>query len=262
VTAAAPSLLVSVRSAAEAEAALAGGAGLIDVKDPENGSLGWASIEVLEEVVRTVSGRCPVSAALGELLDHSSRFPVLFDLSRWIAQPGPKGLAYVKGGLAKGGDLKPVPWEKASLWETMLVESRRFITKLMPTCDLVAVAYADWLQAAAPRPAEICDVACRHAFPVFLIDTWQKDGTTLLDWLTRETIAELRERCRRAGVRVALAGSLGVEQIRKLLPLAPDWLAVRGAACEGGRDGYVDADRVRRLVELLREPVTPARPGS
>ena len=35
-------LLVSVRSAAEAEEALAGGAALIDVKEPANGPLGKA----------------------------------------------------------------------------------------------------------------------------------------------------------------------------------------------------------------------------
>ncbi len=62
-------LLVSVRSAAEAEAALAGGAHVIDVKEPSRGSLGRADDATIDEVVRVVAGRRPVSAALGELHD-------------------------------------------------------------------------------------------------------------------------------------------------------------------------------------------------
>jgi len=52
-------------------------------------------------------------------------------------------------------------------------------------------------------------------------------------------------------VRVALAGSLGPAEIEQLLPAEPDWFAVRGAACGGQRLGVVDADQVRRLVELV-----------
>ena len=67
----APGLLVSVRSAAEACAALAGGAALIDVKEPAHGPLGRASDDVIRAVMDAVGGRCAVSAALGELADHA-----------------------------------------------------------------------------------------------------------------------------------------------------------------------------------------------
>src|SRR5262245_59925297 len=82
-----PRLLVSVRSAAEAEAALAGGASLIDVKEPGRGSLGRPDNEIVAAVLRCVAGRRPVSAALGELMDR----PALFQLP---------GLSYAKWGLA------------------------------------------------------------------------------------------------------------------------------------------------------------------
>src|SRR5438045_845951 len=83
-------LLVSVRSAAEAEAALEGGAAVIDVKEPANGPLGRADDETIAAVVRRVAGRRPVSAALGEL----------------PGQPAPYvggGLSYMKWGLAGWG---------------------------------------------------------------------------------------------------------------------------------------------------------------
>ena len=62
-------LLVSVVSAAEARRALAGGADIIDVKDPSEGALGAPAPRVLSEVVEAVGGAAPVSVALGDLPD-------------------------------------------------------------------------------------------------------------------------------------------------------------------------------------------------
>ena len=62
-----PGLLVSVRSAAEAMEALAGGADMIDVKEPKRGSLGVADMSTIAEVVRTVGKRAMVTAALAVL---------------------------------------------------------------------------------------------------------------------------------------------------------------------------------------------------
>src|SRR5436189_118158 len=59
-------LLVSVASAADARAALAGGADLIDAKNPSNGALGAVSIETLREIHCAVAGTRPLTAALGD----------------------------------------------------------------------------------------------------------------------------------------------------------------------------------------------------
>jgi uncharacterized protein (UPF0264 family) len=227
-------LLVSVRSAAEARAALAGGAALIDVKEPRRGSLGRADDETIAAVVRGVAGRRPVSAALGELTEQ---------------RPAPAcPLAYVKWGLAGCRD--------QSDWAGELT---RAADLLPPGCRPVAVAYADWRRAGAPAPTEVCAFVANRRWGAFLIDTWRKDSTTLLDWLSLDELRELRGHCRVAGVSVALAGSLGIGQLRQLRPLRPDWVAVRGAACRGGRrTASIDEDRVRRLADLLREPLTAA----
>src|SRR5216683_1627996 len=89
-------LLVSVRSVDEAEAALNGGAALIDVKEPSRGSLGRADDETLAGVLRCVAGRGPVSAALGELVEGSGL-------------PAVKGLRFTKWGLSGCSD---VPWRR------------------------------------------------------------------------------------------------------------------------------------------------------
>jgi len=60
-------LLVSVRNASEAGSALAGGADIIDAKEPLNGPLGAVSSDVLHRIASTVGNAAPVSAALGEI---------------------------------------------------------------------------------------------------------------------------------------------------------------------------------------------------
>jgi len=62
-TVAAVRLLVSVANAADAAAALAGGADFIDAKDPRTGALGAVSLGVLQEIRATVGTARPVTAA-------------------------------------------------------------------------------------------------------------------------------------------------------------------------------------------------------
>jgi hypothetical protein len=124
----------------------------------------------------------------------------------------------------------------------------------------VIVAYADWQCAEAPPVEEVTELACRHPGSVLLIDTHCKDARAvgwsrrhhLLDWLTTADLHRLVARCRRHDVRVALAGSLDRSAIEQLLPLEPDWFAVRGAAClEQDRTAGICGQAVRRLVQLL-----------
>jgi uncharacterized protein (UPF0264 family) len=237
-------LLVSVRSSAEAEAALRGGAGLIDVKEPAHGPLGRANDEVIAKVVRVVAGRSPVSAALGELLDTPGS----------VSPPDGMPLTFVKWGLAGYAERGETGWRSA------FRSALRELTEHQLRCRAVAAAYADWRRARAPKPEEVCDFAIEHAAGAFLIDTWKKDGSTLLHWLPLTAIERLHQRCRTAGVPLALAGSLGPAEVRVLAPLRPDWIAVRGAVCQGRRrNAAIDEGKVRQLAALVR--TTMSNPG-
>jgi uncharacterized protein (UPF0264 family) len=240
-----PRLLVSVRDAAEAEAALAGGAALLDVKEPARGPLGRADDAAIAAVVRVVDGRVPVSAALGECCDPG-------------AQDWPSalvGLSYLKWGLAECGGLYA--------WQPLVRAIADNLEARHPTARVVAVAYADWRRARAPVPEEVCAFAAAGGAGAFLLDTWGKDGSTLLNWANADDVAGWCARCRAAGIPVAVAGSLGEEQIRALLPAGPDWFAVRRAACTAdSRTSAIDPARVRRLVDLLAGAVTTPPRGS
>lgn len=222
-------LIVSVRDAAEARIALAGGATLLDVKEPSRGSLGRADDLAVAAVLDDALG-VPVSAAMGEWRDHDGG-----------EVPHLERLTFVKWGLADA----PADWcERLATARTRVEADSR--------CRVVLAAYADHRRANAPPPADVVHHALHERYTAVLFDTCHKDGTSLLDWLSAQEVHELAASCHAAGVRVALAGGLGRRQIEHLAGVRPDWFAVRGAACEHGRrDGHLDEGRVRALAELV-----------
>src|SRR4029077_12704545 len=82
-------LLVSVRGSVEARAAVAGGADVIDAKDPDRGPLGAVRADQLAAIRREVGAARPVSAALGDARD---------DAAVAAAAAAASGLAFVKLG--------------------------------------------------------------------------------------------------------------------------------------------------------------------
>ena len=217
-------LLVSVRSAAEVMPAIAGGATLIDVKEPDRGPLGKADDVVIEAVVAEVGRRLPVSAALGEWANRDQSLV-------------PEGVSFTKWGLAN-----------------VEITADTILAVRNASSHPVLVAYADHERARSPSLELLSEWAYRMRFSAFLIDTAIKDGTSLLDWLNMDLLARIRYRLGAARIPIALAGSLSVKEIRSLLPITPDWFAVRGSVCDGGRQGNVSAAKVRQLADLIGRP--------
>lgn len=224
-------LLVSVRSAEEARAALKGGAAVIDVKEPDRGPLGRADFTVWTEVRRAVPAGTPVSLALGELyewLEGGARADVGDDPARY------RGFSFRKLGLARVG----VDADWAEAWSRL--------RRRLAGPSWVAVIYADWERAEAPPPDRVLDAALEtEDCAGVMIDTWDKTHPAPIDLSWKRWIA----RARAAGRLTAVAGSIDAERIARIASLQPDIIAVRGAACIGGdRRAAIDADRVSRLV--------------
>src|SRR5947209_7136474 len=93
-----PRLLVSVRNVSEAEAALAGGCDVLDIKEPGRGAMGMADLATIADIVRRVrdtDAAIPMSVALGEVMD--------WEKERSVPQL-PDGIAYLKLGTAGLGN--------------------------------------------------------------------------------------------------------------------------------------------------------------
>lgn len=223
-------LLISVRSAAEAKLVCDLGVHLLDVKEPQLGSLGQASIDVVQEVRSIAPSSIPMSIALGELVDW--RTP-----KAW-----PEGIHYAKLGLAGAKRLEN--WQRG--WGDAVASFPRDIRP-------VAVAYADWQEVDAPSIEEVIQQAARHNCPVVLIDTCQKDGRTLLDYCSQTQLSEYSQQLRSHDLQLVLAGSLQLKHLKELLPLRPAYFGVRGAVCSNDRTGELDPNQVQRWLEYIQE---------
>jgi uncharacterized protein (UPF0264 family) len=234
-----PGLLVSVRDPSEALAALAGGAHVIDVKEPNRGSLGAADGAIIAAVVRAVEGRVPVTAAAGELID----------LTGTTLTPLPEGLSLFKIGLA--GCRAMPDW--ISRWQQT---SNSLWPHHHAAKHAVAVVYADWQTANAPQPVEVLHAAVDLGCPALLIDTWDKSSGSLFDHWPAGELNVFLNSVRLHNLTLVLAGSLTGESFTAATKLLPDLLAVRTAACDAGRGGTVSRDRVAALREMIKSANT------
>jgi uncharacterized protein (UPF0264 family) len=228
-------LLVSVRDPDEARAALAGGADIVDAKDPASGALGPLPAPVLRQIrdalppgtAFTVAlGDAPSAAAIGGQLAGLLPGEVLF------AKVGFAGLrteSEVRDALARAG------------------EAIRFLAP----CRLVAVAYADWESAGAPSPAAVVAAAAASGAAGVLLDTACKDRGRLTELVPPGAVAAFTAGAASAGLFVALAGGLVEGDLPAVLGAGAQVIGVRGAACEGGRSDRVTAQRVAALRAAL-----------
>jgi uncharacterized protein (UPF0264 family) len=232
-------LLVSVRSAAEAAAALEGGAHIIDAKEPRRGSLGPVSASVLREIADVVPQEIPLSVALGDVATAGDAGRALQALD---LDPR-RGGVFVKLGFAGVGS-EPAIGE-------ILTAARETASSSRCRPRVVAVAYADHVHAGVPAPASLCRVAIAAGVSGVLLDTVTKDGRSLTHWLSGPALAACLAEVRGARLLTAVAGGLGIDSLDPVLAARPDVVGVRGAACDGGRNGIVQISQVRRLVTIL-----------
>ena len=228
-------LLVSVVSALEARRALAGGADIIDVKDPSQGPLGAPSPRVLSEVVTEVGGAAPVSVALGDLPD----LPHTAALAARGAALG--GAAFVKVGL-----------RGIATVDNAVALMRAVADAVAPETAVIAAAYADAaaLDPPALAPEWLPDVVRRAGIAGALVDTFVKDGRGLYSWLSERELIDLIARTRGAGGHFAVAGQLTLGDLRRV---ETDVVGVRSAVCRGGdRAAELDSELVAAAVAELQ----------
>jgi dihydroneopterin aldolase len=225
-------LLASVRSPAEARAALAGGADLIDLKEPAAGALGRLPDVTIRAVLAAVAGQRPTSATIGDL-------PL---------QPAPVREA-VLAMAATGVDIV-----KIGLFDG----DRPATLRALPTtaecgARLVAVLFAD-------RQPDLDDIARCAAAGFFgvMLDTADKAAGSLTHHLPAPAIAAFVGQARAQGLVVGLAGSLGLADVAPLTRFAPDYLGFRSVLTQGQRTAPIAAAAVARV----RQSLTAATPGS
>ena len=231
-------LLVSPMNTEEAQAALAGGADIIDVKNPREGSLGANFPWAIRAVADLAKGRVPVSATIGDL-EFKPGTSSLAALGAAVS-----GADYVKAGLL--GVKTPAQAEE------MLQGIVRAVKDYDPEKKVVASGYSDYVRAGSISPRLLPAAAANAGADVVMVDTAVKDGKPTFDFMSEQDLLDFINLGHESGLQVAIAGNIGFAHLDLLRRLQPDIIGVRGIVCGGDRRSAVRADLVEKVKKALQ----------
>jgi uncharacterized protein (UPF0264 family) len=234
-------LLISPINEAEAQQAIAGGADIIDVKNPKEGALGANYPWVIRKIKTLTPKPIEVSCTLGDV-------PNL---------PGSVSLA------ALGAAILGVDYVKVGLYGLKTSEDAVFLLQQVcraakdcnPAVKVAAAGYADAQKIGSFDPLLIPEVVHKAGADVAMLDTAAKDGTNLFTCLTPDQLRRFVASAHGFGLQAALAGSLRRQDLPVVYGLGADIAGLRGAACtDSDRNrGHITRELVAELSETLKQ---------
>ncbi|MEM1671909.1 MAG: (5-formylfuran-3-yl)methyl phosphate synthase [Archaeoglobaceae archaeon] len=231
-------VLVSPKNLSEAIEAIEGGADIIDVKNPAEGSLGANFPWVISEVAKLAKKHGKeVSATTGDM-PYKPGTASLAALGAAVA-----GADYVKVGLY--GIKNEVEAKDVIMAVVRAVKSYDQSKKV------VIAGYGDYYRIGAISPLKLPHIASECGADVVMVDTAIKDGSSIFDHMSFESLQEFVSLAKENGLQCALAGNLGWGHLESLRRLSPDIIGVRTIVCENGRNSHVKRELVRKLKMLV-----------
>jgi len=234
-------LLISPMNPEEAKEAIAGGADIIDVKNPAEGALGANYPWVISSIQKITPKNLKVSCTLGEV----GYFPGSVSLSAYGAAS--LGVDYIKVGLHR--------IKTADEAVFLLQNVSRAAKECNPKIKVAVAGYADAERIRAINPLLIPEIAHRSKVDVAMIDTLVKDGKNLFDHLTLRQLKEFVDLAHSFGLEAALAGSLRRQDLARVYGLGADIVGLRGAACTNSNrvTGQIRRELVAELAGVVRQ---------
>lgn len=225
-------LLVSPINVEEANICKLGGADIIDVKNPKEGSLG-ANFPWMIKAVKKAAGNVPVSATIGDF-NYKPGTASLAALGAAVA-----GAEYIKVGLY---DIQTR--EQALEMLTNLVRSVKDYDK---NKKVVASGYSDYRRINSISLFELPVVGEQAGVDVVMMDTGIKDGRSTFEFLTEQELMDFVRDSKERGLQTAIAGTIKFKDISSLKRISPDIIGVRGCVCGGDRNSTIKKELVERL---------------
>ena len=234
-------LLVSVVDKTEAMESVKGGAHIIDVKNPKEGSLGANFPRVIRQVKGVVPENLELSATIGDL----PNLPGTASLAALGAAVS--GVDYVKVGLFGVKNS-----EEAT---TLMAEVVRAVKEYDSGLKTIASGYADFRTVGCVNPLELPMIAYKAEADGVLVDVKIKNGRdNLFSFLTDEQLREFVTHAHDFNLLTALAGSLDKQDIPRVHNLGSDIIGVRGAVCtkKDRLAGKLERGKVMEFAEEIR----------
>ncbi|KXS49563.1 MAG: Uncharacterized protein AWL62_948 [Halanaerobium sp. T82-1] len=231
-------LLISIKSVEEALIVKDSKFDILDIKNPAEGSLGANFPGVIKEIIEKSPNRV-ISAAGGDL-------PGLPGLSSQITF----GLANLKPNFIKLGFYNFNDFETAV---KIINEAKNAIRLSGTSAKLIAAAYGDYKEINSFNPFLLNELAFKTEIDGIMIDTINKDGRSLFDFLKPAELKDFCQQAKKAEVFSALAGSLSFDDLGLLKEIKPDIVGFRGAVCENNdRSSKINSGLINQLYQKLQ----------
>ena len=230
----------------EALEAIAGGAHIIDVKNPKEGTLGANYPWIIKRIKEVTPKTLEVSCTIGEV----GNFPGSVSLAALGAAS--LGVDYIKVGLYG------IKTSKEAIF--LLQNVCRAAKECNPKIKVAVAGYADAKKIGAIDPLLIPEIAYKAQVDVAMLDTSIKDGKNLFDYLTIEQLKKFVDLAHGFGLITALAGSLRKQDLPVVYGLGTDIAGLRGAACTNSNRviGQITRKLVSELVDVSKQAETQA----
>lgn len=193
---------------------------IVDVKKPDEGSLGANFPWVIKEIRAAVPADKPVSATVGDVPYKPGT------VAQAALGAAVSGATYIKVGLYGC----TTPDQAVDVMRGVV----RAVKDYRPDAFVVASGYADAHRIGCVNPLAIPDIARRSGSDAAMLDTAIKDGTRLFDHVPPDACAEFVRAAHDSGLLAALAGSIKAADLAELTRIGTDIVGVRGAVCQGG----------------------------
>jgi len=234
-------LLISPLNEKEASEAIAGGADIIDVKNPQEGALGANFPWVIKRIREIAPRKIQVSCTLGDV----PNLPGSISLAALGAAS--LGVDYIKVGLYGF----KTPREAVFLLQNV----NKAAKECNPKIKVVATGYADAERISTLDPMLIPEIASKAQVDLAMIDTAVKDGKNLFNFLAVKQLEKFVDEAHKLGLEAALAGSLRKQDLPMVYGLGADVAGLRGAACTNSDrvSGQITRKLVQELVETVKQ---------
>ena len=225
-------LLVSIKDFSEISDDLIDFVNIIDLKDPNKGSIGsWEPSEI-SKVVKLYKSKIKISATLGDIFDNKKFLTKLEKFDEL-------NLDFIKFGL--------LSHNFNSLYEKIkLVSLNKYKT------DLVCVIFVDKdekLKNTKNKISYLKDSGINH----ILLDTFVKIKGDIFEFCDIEEIEAFINICKEYKIKTGIAGGLKEYQIPSIINLNPDIIGFRSAVCENrSRSGIIQKKKIKRISSYFR----------
>ncbi|NEA52570.1 (5-formylfuran-3-yl)methyl phosphate synthase [Streptomyces sp. SID10815] len=193
---------------------------IVDVKKPDEGSLGANYPWVIRAIRDAVPADKPVSATVGDVPYKPGT------VAQAALGAAVSGATYIKVGLYGC----TTPDQAVEVMRGVV----RAVKDFRPDALVVASGYADAHRIGCVNPLALPDIARRSGSDGAMLDTAIKDGSRLFDHTPPDVCAQFVRLAHEAGLLAALAGSVKAGDLDELARIGTDIVGVRGAVCEGG----------------------------